>query len=409
MDIQPILAAMRRNKFGAILICIQMAITLAVLCNAIFVIEQRSAWIQRPTGVDEPNIFTMRNKWIGEPEQDASRTKRDLAALRGLAGVADAYASNSYPLLGGGDSGNLGIHADQRHPTATASDYFADDHAVRTLGLKLVAGRNFSASEVIDPMFAADFFARLQTVVIVSQPLAQALYPHESAVGKPVYLGIPHPATIVGVVERLEGPYTRAGGYGSSFMGNSMLIPFRYAVPEIVYIVRAQPGRLAGVMRDAQRLLTNADPLRVLRDVNAMSDTRRESHRDDYAFVLVLAAVCIVMLAVTALGIVGLTSYWVTQRRRQIGIRRALGGTRIDILRYFQTENLLIAVMATLFGCALTVGFNLWAVSTFEMARLPYHYLAFGGATILLLGQIAAFWPALRASLVPPALATRSV
>jgi putative ABC transport system permease protein len=114
------------------------------------------------------------------------------------------------------------------------------------------------------------------------------------------------------------------------------------------------------------------------------------------------------MLAVTAFGIVGLTSYWVTQRRRQIGIRRALGGTRTAIVRYFQTENLLIAGVATVLGCALSVGFNLWAVSTFEMARLPYLYLAFGGATILLLGQIAAFWPALRASVVPPALAARS-
>src|SRR5690348_7338256 len=76
MDIQPILAAMRRNKFGAVLICIQMAVTIAVLCNAVFVIQQRIAWTEAPTGLDEQNIFTIKNKWIGHPEQaPLTRTK----------------------------------------------------------------------------------------------------------------------------------------------------------------------------------------------------------------------------------------------------------------------------------------------------------------------------------------------
>jgi putative ABC transport system permease protein len=113
MDIQPILAAMRRNKFGAILICIQMAVTIAVLCNAAFVIQQRMAWIAAPTGIDEPNIFTMKNKWIGHPEQSSvARTKRDLVALRGVAGVEDAYASNSFPLMGYGQTGFVMLEPD---------------------------------------------------------------------------------------------------------------------------------------------------------------------------------------------------------------------------------------------------------------------------------------------------------
>src|SRR6185437_14333440 len=133
---------MRRNKFGAILICLQMAITLAVLCNGIFVIRQRVAWTRAPTGVDEADLFTVRNKWIGPKDFDGkvARTRRDLAALRALPGVADAYSSNSYPLMGGGDSGPAFLHPDQRFPTATMSNYFADEHALNTLGLKLVAG-----------------------------------------------------------------------------------------------------------------------------------------------------------------------------------------------------------------------------------------------------------------------------
>jgi len=410
MDIQPILAAMRRNKFGAILICIQMAVTIAVLCNAVFVIQQRIAWTEAPTGIDEQNIFTMKNKWIGHPEQNPlTRTKADLVALRGLAGVEDAYASSSFPLMGYGQTGFVNIQPDQRNPTANSSMYFADEHALHTLGLKLTAGRNIRASEVIEFTFTTADFSGPPIGIIITQSLAKALFPHESALGKAVYYGMPRPFTIIGIVERLQGHSVRAGGWGSDFREDTMIAPGRLPIAEIFYVVRTRPGQMASVMREAQRSLLNADPLRILTNVRTFKYTRQEAYRDDRAFVLILAVVCVIMLAVTALGIVGLTSYWVTQRQRQIGIRRALGGTRLAILRYFLTENLLIAVLASVLGCALTIGFNLWAVTTFEMARLPYFYLAVGSGTILLLGQLAAFWPARRACVVPPALAARSV
>lgn len=410
MDIQPILAAMRRNKFGAVLICIQMAVTLAVLCNATFVIQQRIAWTEAPTGIDEPNIFTMKNKWIGQTAQSSlARTKRDLVILRGLAGVEDAYASTSFPLMGYGQTGFVNLTPDQRKPTANSSMYFTDEHGLRTLGLKLIAGRNFSASEVTDLTLTAADLSGPPLGIIITQSLAKALFPHESAVGKAVYYGMPRPLTIIGVVERLQGQSARVGGWGSEFREDTMIVPGRLPVSEIHYIVRTRPGQMASVMREAQRAFVNADPLRVLTDVGAFRYTRQEAYRDDRAFVLILVVVCIIMLAVTAMGIVGLTSYWVTQRRRQIGIRRALGGSRMAILRYFLTENLLIAALAAVLGCALTLGFNLWAVTSFEMARLPYFYLAVGSGTILLLGQVAAFWPARRACVVSPALAARSV
>jgi putative ABC transport system permease protein len=401
---------MRRNKFGALLICIEMAVTIAVLCNAAFVIQQRIAWTEAPTGIDEANIFTMKNKWTGQPDQaPLARTKRDLVALRGLAGVEDAYASNSFPLMGYGQTGLVNLTADQRKPTAYSSMYFTDEHAVRTLGLKLVAGRNFSASEVRDLTFTPADFSGPAIGIIITQSLAKALFPHESAVGKAVYYGLPRPLTIIGIVERLQGQSARVGGWGSDFREDTMIAPGRLPIPEIHYVVRTRPGQIASVMREAQRALLTADPLRVLTDVRSFRYIRQEAYRDDRAFVLILVVVCVVMLAVTAMGIVGLTSYWVTQRRRQIGIRRALGGTRMAILRYFLTENFLIAALASVLGCALTIGFNLWAVTTFEMARLPFFYLAVGSGTMLLLGQLAAFWPARRAGAVPPALAARSV
>jgi putative ABC transport system permease protein len=139
-----------------------------------------------------------------------------------------------------------------------------------------------------------------------------------------------------------------------------------------------------------------------------MTEARAEAYRDDRGLAVILGVVCAALLAVTAFGIVGLTSYWVAQRRRQIGIRRALGATRRAIMRYFQTENLFIASTAAVLGVALAIALNLWMVNSFEMARLHLSYALAGAVVVLLLGQLAVLWPALRAASVPPALATRS-
>ncbi|HEY2624152.1 MAG TPA: FtsX-like permease family protein, partial [Dyella sp.] len=124
---------------------------------------------------------------------------------------------------------------------------------------------------------------------------------------------------------------------------------------------------------------------------------------------ILMGVVCLVLLAITAAGIVGLTSFWVGQRRKQIGVRRALGATQRDILSYFMTENLLIGIAGVVVGALLAVGMNLWLVTQFEMARLSLLYVAVGVVALLLLGQGAVLAPAMRAARVPPVEATRSV
>jgi putative ABC transport system permease protein len=124
---------------------------------------------------------------------------------------------------------------------------------------------------------------------------------------------------------------------------------------------------------------------------------------------ILMGIVSVVLLAITAAGIVGLTSFWVGQRRRQIGIRRALGATRNDILSYFMTENMLIGMGGIVVGTLLAIGINLWMVTQYGVTRLSGMYLLVGAVVLLLLGQGAVLAPALRASRVPPVEATRSV
>jgi putative ABC transport system permease protein len=141
----------------------------------------------------------------------------------------------------------------------------------------------------------------------------------------------------------------------------------------------------------------------------SFSDIRANTYRADRGMAILMGVICLILLAVTGAGIVGLTSFWVGQRHKQIGVRRALGARKVDILRYFQTENLLIAGGGALAGIVLAIGLNLWLMHRFEMDRIPVAYVLLGVAVVLALGQLAVFAPARRAANVPPVVATRSV
>src|ERR1700734_3104611 len=150
MELRPILSAMRRNKVGAILIAVQMAITLAILCNGLFIIEQRIALSKRPTGADEANLAVLVNLWAGNPTYLPARLQADLAALRSIPGVIDAFVTNSYPLSDGGSTDGVSLHADPKAAMSLAALYFTDEHGLQTLGVKLIAGRNFNSGEIVD-------------------------------------------------------------------------------------------------------------------------------------------------------------------------------------------------------------------------------------------------------------------
>jgi putative ABC transport system permease protein len=143
--------------------------------------------------------------------------------------------------------------------------------------------------------------------------------------------------------------------------------------------------------------------------VIALTQARVQSYAGDRGVAIMMGVVCLMLLLATAGGIIGLSSFWVSQRRRQIGIRRALGATRRDILRYFQTENFLIVSGGITLGALLGVVANLTLMTYWELPRMPLGVLLLGAVLLWLLGQLAVLGPARRAASVPPVEATRSL
>ena len=403
MGVRPILSAMRRNKFGALLIATQMAVTLAFLANALTLVEQRIAWSDRPSGLDEANIFVIHSETVDDAGDLAARQASDVDALRALNGVVDAYATDMYPLEGGGWIETVNLTPDQKTPTAFAAHYMGDDHALHTMGLKLIAGRNFTPDEIVN---RTENDVPMPSGFIVTKALAVKLFPQGNALGQPIFVENEKPIAIIGIVDRLQGPMTAATGFDSTFSENSVFTPDRLIGERNVYMVRVQPGQLNAVMKAAEQKLMQLQANRIMQ-TRSMPDVRADAYRGDHGLIVLLTCICVALLIVTAFGIIGLTSYWVAQRRRQIGIRRALGATRQAIVRYFQTENFMIAAAGAVAGIAFAIALNIWMVRSFEMVRMDNSRAIVGAVIILLLGQFAVLWPALRAASIPPALATR--
>ena len=407
MQIKPILSALRHHKAGTTLIALQIALTLAIVCNALFIIQQRVTMLSRPSGIDESHLLAIENQWIGSDlKHVGAQMATDLDILRRLPGVVDAFASNTYPLRNGGWSTGVSLKPDTPGQAAHTAIYFADDHALDTLGLKLVAGRNFRPSEISD---MTSFDSLEPPEVIITQALAHKLFPDAGAVGKQIYVG-KKPSTVVGVVAHLQVPWV--GGWAANWYDNSVLVPFHFVTGGVYYLVRVRPGQMAAVSHAAPKALLAANRMRVIPDTRGVVPipvARKVAYKQDRGMAILMGVICLVLLAITAAGIVGLTSFWVGQRRKQIGVRRALGATRRDILGYFLTENLLIGVTGVVLGAALAVGMNQWLMQSFEMNRLTWPWIAGGVLMLLLLGQAAVLAPALRASRVPPVVATRTV
>ena len=401
MELRPILSAMLRNKTGAILVGLQIALTLAVVANAVFIIMQRVEKIGRPPGFDSDNLIFVQSYGFGPNYDQRDTIERDLQVLRALPGVVSASPINGIPVSGGGSATNLGPEQTREKVTINVNYYAVDERGVESLGVKLAEGRNFTQSEIqYNPDAASSDFVPF---VILTKDAAKAIFGTEHAVGKTVY-DLGHSAVVIGVMENMLGAWV-----GWDKLTQVMLIPRIPRGPLARYVVRAEPGRRDALMAEIEQKLSGTNPNRAITFVRSHTYIKESSYRADSRMVAFLSVLVGLMISVTALGIVGLASFHVNVRRKQIGTRRAVGARRIDIIRYFMVENWLLTTGGVVAGAVLAFAFGQWLSSAYSLPRLPPIYVIGGVLVLWVLGQLAAFLPARRAAAIPPAIATRTV
>ncbi len=403
MPLHPLFRSLTRHKLTVLLLVLQVGLTCAIVCNVAFMIVNRTAQLRQPSGLAENELVMLESIGLDESENPLARHAADLAALRQIPGVRAVAAVDALP-FNGNDWSNGIAAAPNAGTELTATAYNGTPGELGTLGLHLLEGRDFLPDEYL-PMDSAHDWAGINhvPVTIITRALAERLFPGHSALGRDIYPG-DNPVRIVGVVDHLLRPGLREAA-GNEY---STLLPLLPDTTDITYVLRTAPPQRERVLRQAVDVLNRLGGNRIVRQAQTFTQLRDDYFRRSRTMIGLLLAAAAGLLFVTALGIAGLAGFWVQQRRRSIGIRRAIGATRGDILRYVQTENFLIVGGGIVLGMLLACALNVWLMTHYELPPLPWLYLPISAALLWLLGQLAVLGPALRAAAVPPALATQS-
>jgi len=351
--------------------------------------------------MDTHNSFFVQSYGFGPKYDHKDTIQRDLDTIRSIPGVVSATAISAVPLSGSGSSATFGAEADPSKVTIEGNLYRTDEEALNMLGVKLAEGRFFRKDEV---EYLKTQSSRFAPVIVITRDMAKALFGDEPALGKQVHDGLGQSATVIGIIDHMLGAWVDWDN-----LTQIVFVPEIQPGPVARYGVRTEPGLRDAIMAEVEQKLAGADIQRAVTHVRSHDEFIERSYRGDSRMVAFLSVIVGLIFAVTALGIVGLASFHVGVRRKQIGTRRAVGARKIDIIRYFMVENWLLTTAGVAIGALLAFGFGQWLSAMYSLPRLDPMYVVLGMVLLWVLGQLAVFIPARRAAAIPPAIATRTV
>lgn len=409
------LLATLRQKASAAFVVLQVAVALAVVANAAFIIVRHAQTMGRDSGVRGDQVFSLTQQWLDLPsaidkaqiEAINAREIADLQAIRSAPSVENAGVINTLPLTNNLWTTYVGTEPSTRSHGVLVSIYSGDERARATLGLHLASGRDFTPGEVLAQ---GDGEASAPPVLIVSAHLARRLFGEGSALGRLVYLNKgEQPSRVIGVVENLQSPAVYSLSDGSVW--DSVLLPIRKASAFTRYIVRAKEGKVESAAAEAKEALYRLDPSRLLTEgsIYKFSDIEADAYQFDRALTYTMIAVSVIMLLIAGGGIFAITTLWVGRRIRSLGVRRALGARRSDIVVLVLVENFFLVALGCLAGIGLAIGLNMVLMKWYEADRISVAMVFAAAAGMVAIGQLAALRPALKSGAIDPGVVIRVI
>ena len=384
------------------LVVSEVALSLVLLIGGLMI---RSFWKlqQVDPGFDTSNALTMSVMLTptryAEPHQQLAFYDRVLDQIRAVPGVASVGVTTTIPLAGGGSTQPFSIEG---RPTGSIAEqpmaqtrYISPDY-FRAIGIPLRQGRVFSDQDRDNSV----------PVVIISEAMAHRFWPGENPIGKrltPSFHLEQGVREVVGVVGDVK-----ARGLDSDSAA-MMYLPFKQAPrPFLSFVVRTASNP-ESLIQPVSKAIYSIDNQQALTDVQTMDQVLTQSLSGRRFNMTLLLAFAGVALMLAAVGVYGVMNYTVTLRRRELGIRMALGAARMDVLRLVLGQGLTLTLIGV--GAGLIAAYAL----TRLMASLLYgvtatDYLTFGSvsAVLILVGVVASYVPARRATKVNPTIALRA-
>jgi putative ABC transport system permease protein len=393
----------RGVRLRRLLIVGQMTVTLLLLvAGGLFV--QTLASLHANVGFDARNLlmFSLAPSSAGYSEEEAERTMREvLRRVREVPGVADAAAANTFTLSGGWSTRTLTIQSDHRQVVDRPVPYMrVTPEFFAALGVPVIAGRDFDARDVRLPSSAP----RPWRSAIVNESFMRRYFRGHNPVGYRLGVGDgPETVTnieIIGVVKDFSRRNLRDADIEQVFF------PYwdRDADAGAFYVrVRGAPDFAA--IRAAVAQVNPSLPVSSLRTYADQIDRATWTERALATLVTGFAVIALLLLVV---GLYGLMSFVVTQRRREIGLRLALGSTRRGALWLIVREAL--AMMSVGTAIALPAAWALRRLiesQLFGIDALDAATIAVATCSLALTALVAAIVPAWRAASTNPMDALR--
>lgn len=402
LNVKPVVSALRRNRAGAMLVALEIAIALAVMVNAAWIVAQRVQAIETPTGIDYRDMFAIGVDGVTGDFKPSAAEQADLAYVRSLPGVIAASITSGVPLAPNGQGDYFWRNPGQRGPMVNPRTMEMDENGLKTLGARVIAGRNFTAADIVP--YSNDY-STVAHEALITQSLARKLFPGGDALGKALYTGSDDLVTIIGITNDFMGSVVR-----SDPSYDTLVFPQTPGVNGFYYIlVRTVPGKTQSLMQAAVDHIAPSSLDRVVTFAHPFDYFKQRLDAENRNVVIFLTTITALVLAVACLGIFGLTTFNVSARTKQIGTMRAIGARRRDVVAHFMIENAIVLIAGVLVGCTLALGVAYWLTAQYQLPRLDLVYLAVGVIGVAIVGQLAAWQPARRAASVPPSVATRTV
>jgi putative ABC transport system permease protein len=404
MEIKPILLSLKHNKMLAALIILQVAFTLAVVSNSLFVTTATLKEWNLPSGLADENIISVQSQFYDLSVDNRQAVIDDLEKFKQLPGVISATTTNQVPFGAEAVSNVFLETGDEPQPYQTNIFDF-DYSGFEVLDLQLVDGRHFTQSEVIrhDP---SQSDARA-AVVMISEDQAEALFPGESALGKTIWLAAnSQPVEVIGIYSNfMNGESLNNDGMSFHTMIRPVVSWQRGLDPN--YLIRVEPGMAEGMFEEITDVIYETQG-RYLYAIERLTRTQKRMYDGRGSNAVLFMAVSLILVIITGLGTAGLASFLVNQRQKQIGIRRAMGATRFDITRYFLLENSILTWTGLIIGGVLTlvITYVLTEAAGENVLQIKFMFMIAVGLWAVNLASV--YLPAKRAANIDPAIVTRS-
>lgn len=413
MNIKALLKALRLRKFATALLLLQLSLTIGLMVNTVILTASAIEKLKRPLGFDVEQLITVEllptSGAFRDTDYYRSIAKQDIEKISQLDGVISVAHYNQLPIQNGGWNGNVQA-ADFPEDAILPRElqyvpkFFSSEIGLENLGVEIIEGRALTTlDDFTDRFYSDNKGSSDDTNIILTESLAKAVFPNKSAIGE-----LTNSGRVVGIAKDFVISPNRTTG-DSKYYG--VFSSFMYSQSDFIqnYVVRVAPGKVEQVQAQLRDTILSVQPERDIIRVQSMSTRLKKFYSQESGLASLFGLLSILMIVVTVVSSFAHAHFHVTQQRKFIGIRRALGARKKDIMLYVFSENWLLNLGASLLGIATMIGLNVALSQVITIDKPDVLLYALAVTIVFAAGTLATWLPAYKTTKISPVIATRTL